>query len=374
MNFCVNTKTQDYSLQLHLEGIQYDSLQLIGGNIDGEDIKITGSSTDGKNWQFKIPDNIFNTVSYLSLSPKIKTDETDAERGIVLMSVANGDTIRYGILPLDRKVTDIHAQHIETQIEENVPFYRKNDSNEGGSISTVTMYTDILSIPYYNNTEFEVLGKISWGNMGTHQSFLDVLLEVSSKYPDSRYIIDIIATHYLQDLKTKEDIKKIFVSFSETNRRSYWGKFIQEYIDTYFTFANAMLPECETGALEPIIQDSTKINLIIFSASWCKPCHEQIPLLKEIYNDLKEDILITYISLDEKPEYIENWKKLMKREAIPWRSLLAINDLKAIQEKYRVPAIPYALLVYPETDRRVEIIDVREKEDKEKLYTISKQF
>jgi thiol-disulfide isomerase/thioredoxin len=140
---------------------------------------------------------------------------------------------------------------------------------------------------------------------------------------------------------------------------------IQGHISHYYSFSNTLLPTWDTGAIEPMIQDSTKINLVIFSASWCKPCHEQIPILKEIYNDLGEYINITSISLDES-KYVLDWKNLMEKEEIPWRSLLAVNDVQMIKEKYNAIAIPYILLVY--TSGGLEAIDVRNSSQKEKLY------
>ncbi|MDR0681042.1 MAG: hypothetical protein LBG15_04210, partial [Dysgonamonadaceae bacterium] len=37
-------------------------------------------------------------------------------------------------------------------------------------------------------------------------------------------------------------------------------------------FENSILPSWDTGNLEPIIQDTSKYNLVILSASWCGPC------------------------------------------------------------------------------------------------------
>lgn len=128
-----------------------------------------------------------------------------------------------------------------------------------------------------------------------------------------------------------------------------------------------MLPAWNSANLEPIVKDSSKYNLVVFSASWCGPCHKQIPVLKEIYNDLHEYVDIVYVSIDE-PETLEAWKALMRKEKIPWRSLLAVNDVKEVQDKYGAKAIPLTLLVMPDGHKRR--IDVRNEEDKEKLYRL----
>lgn len=76
---------------------------------------------------------------------------------------------------------------------------------------------------------------------------------------------------------------------------------------------------------------------------------------------------ITYVSEDE-PKYVDNWRKLMKKENIPWRSLLAVNDVDAIKKKHNAVSIPYTLLVY--SNKHFEAIDIRKKEDKDKLYSL----
>ncbi|NLI36233.1 MAG: redoxin domain-containing protein [Bacteroidales bacterium] len=67
---------------------------------------------------------------------------------------------------------------------------------------------------------------------------------------------------------------------------------------------------------EQVIIDSKKYNLIVFSASWCGPCREEIPILKHIYNDLNAKLDIVYISIDE-AKTVEAWQKLIQMEAIP---------------------------------------------------------
>ena len=131
------------------------------------------------------------------------------------------------------------------------------------------------------------------------------------------------------------------------------------------------LPNAQTNEPQPVIEDSLAYNLIIFSASWCGPCHKQIPILKEIYQDLKEYFHFTYISIDE-PESIDSWNQLMQKETIPWRSLLASSDLSAVKEAYSIQGIPMILLVYP--NGTFEEINVKNINDKEKLYKIGAEI
>ena len=101
------------------------------------------------------------------------------------------------------------------------------------------------------------------------------------------------------------------------------------------------------------------------------PCIEEIPILKEIYNDLKDQLDITYISMDN-TKTAGYWRNLMSEKAIPWRSLMAKNNMEEVQEKYNPSkSVPFILLVYP--NKHVEIIDVRNKNDKEKLYSVCKR-
>ena len=235
-----------------------------------------------------------------------------------------------------------------------------------------TLHFDNCEIPLFKNSEFEIQAyhpsfPFQKGyNRDSLENRMGQCLKIIEKYPDSHYLIGCIA-QFRADF-AKESLQKVFNTFSEKNRQSYFGKIIDDYLKHYFVFSNMKLPRYDNDNLEFVIQDSTKINLIVFSASWCTPCIEEIPILKEIYNDLNDRLNITYISIDN-TKTAGYWQNLMSEKAIPWRSLMAKNNIKEVQEKYKPSkSIPYILLVYP--NKRVEIIDVRNKEDKDKLYTV----
>jgi thiol-disulfide isomerase/thioredoxin len=120
--------------------------------------------------------------------------------------------------------------------------------------------------------------------------------------------------------------------------------------------------------MESIIRDTTKYHLVLFSASWCKPCRDEIPLLKQIYNDLKGKLEMVYVSMDE-PDTASNWQKLMEKERVSWRSVLAAHDTGSIKRMYCVDGIPQIYLVHPGTNK-VELIDINLPLQKQRLYQL----
>jgi len=187
------------------------------------------------------------------------------------------------------------------------------------------------------------------------------------KYPDSHSLIV-----FLNDLKrqyyVKDNVQKIYNNFSDRQKQSCSGVEIQKFLsDTVFYFKNALLPAWDTEKPEPIIKDFSKINLVIFSASWCGPCRAEIPILKKIAGELGDKIAMVYISMD-KTTTVDAWKKLMIDQKITWRSVLAANSLEEINKQFFNPEYPTVLMVYP--DGKYEEIEVRYDADLKKLYEV----
>jgi len=137
------------------------------------------------------------------------------------------------------------------------------------------------------------------------------------------------------------------------------------------TFVNQKLTTWDTDELEWIVQDSSRYNLILFSASWCAPCTRQIPILKEIYRDLGQEIIMTYVSLDRDQRSVENWRTKMRTHEIPWRSLMVLTREmdRTIRREYAVRGIPAAILVHPHTMQK-ERLNLWEEADRERLRLI----
>src|SRR5690606_6018731 len=123
---------------------------------------------------------------------------------------------------------------------------------------------------------------------------LSSYVDLSKKYPDSRYLISNLST-MLNNFKSKKDVESIYKSLSNKYKNTHWAERIELFLDNT-KFQNTSLPTLNKESNEDIIQDTTRFNLIVFTASWCAPCIEEIPILKKIYKDLGKDLVLTYIS------------------------------------------------------------------------------
>ena len=84
-----------------------------------------------------------------------------------------------------------------------------------------------------------------------------------------------------------------------------------------------------------------KYLLLDFWASWCEPCHKEIPNLKMLYNQFHEKGLdIIGISADQK---IDDWKATLEEQKEPWLNYIDLNR-QAIGE-YKVQYIPSIFII-----------------------------
>ncbi len=83
-----------------------------------------------------------------------------------------------------------------------------------------------------------------------------------------------------------------------------------------------------------------KYVLVCFWASWCKPCREEIPLLKELYKKYNaKGLEIVSISIDTNPA---EWSAYVKGNPLPWLSL--IGNGREITSRYDFEMIPMNMI------------------------------
>jgi thiol-disulfide isomerase/thioredoxin len=250
--------------------------------------------------------------------------------------------------------------------------YIRTTEDEKVELFDATHIADIFKVFCNDKSDFAV--RLKYPDFGyffefedkgySYQDYLSEYYSIVSKYPESQYLaISLFST--FNRYKSKDDLAKIFSLFSPQIKESIWGQRINNFL-TINKFTNRLLPECNSGKEEPIIRDSNKYTLVLFSASWCGPCRKQIPNLKEIYKDLSGKLDMVYVSIDEQ-KTVEAWKKLMSSEKIPWRSLLAAKELNSVKQQYFLFG-PADILVKPNGE--MEKINFYDPAEKEKLYKI----
>lgn len=201
-----------------------------------------------------------------------------------------------------------------------------------------------------------------------YQNYLDRYTTIAAHYTNTRNTIGSLSES-VGSIASADKIRALFSSYADEDSKSASDGTNKLLLDSN-VFVNMELASCETGNQELIVADSSKYNLIVFSASWCGPCHRLIPVLKSIYQDLNKDLIITYVSVDD-VYTSDTWKQLMKKEEIPWRSLMSKDKQKEVHVRYGIRTIPLIILVAP--DMTMEVLDVRDQTNKDKLYAFVKK-
>ncbi|HEX8021397.1 TlpA disulfide reductase family protein [Mucilaginibacter sp.] len=144
-----------------------------------------------------------------------------------------------------------------------------------------------------------------------------------------------------------EQLKDFYAGFSDEAKSSYYGRRLKQFIDDQPTiknqFANSVFLDKDTKQVS-LIDNAKKLNMIIFWASWCGPCRQEIPSLKRITAQFnKDDVRFVSVSVDAKKE---NWLLAMKQEDMAWEQLIIPQQQFAkAQAQYNLGSIPKVYLV-----------------------------
>lgn len=335
-------------LELDIKGKQYDSISMVLGFSNHDRKKIAGIS-DGSRWIFLIPKEDYEKSDLQRLYSN--------NRQLAICCVFGNDTItEVNRINID-SINHIQAIYC---CEEEVIYYTPEQVEKYGIDPRDAKETfEYLFVPesegysliYDSYLSLDIRKDYNFDNETTKK-----YLEASKQYPNNKYIL-LALYKSLAYFQSKEDIQKIYNNFSNNLKETYFGREISRFLNQKFQNMELLSTE---GNLEPLIQNFSKHNLIIFSATWCSPCIQNIPKYKEIYDKYRSNIIFTYLSYDTEDKY-EKWKELMKIENIEWRSLFVGDKEKTVDSLYFCQYIPYMLLVEPNS--AIHYIDLDHYED-----------
>lgn len=360
---------QPYKLIVTLENAPRTTLTL-HDYTDERNIFIPGQQINKFTWEFYIADSIAMDSEYLELLVTPYDSIRNTSTSIRFINQTANREVKVANIGLEDRMNYIYAKYIgETlyQGEGLSPNLTQIDSVIYGDVIIQDyriMKKDhtLSDIEVRSNEPYFAWFSSSGENNKSYDEYLLSYIELSKIYPNSKYLLMNLANN-LNKFKSREDVKLIYDNLSNKHSHSKWNFRIKNFLQD--ELINTQLVNVNTNSYECVIEDFTKHNLIIFTASWCVPCIEEIPILRAMYEDLKENIEFTYVSIDKKSN-INQFQNLLKKYNIPWRSLYQADDNDIVKNYYFVSGIPHVILVHP--SKQFEILDIRKKEDKDKVY------
>jgi len=339
-------------VQFDIKGKKYEHMFLKVISTVPEAHYIAGKSTENNRWAFNIPDSVSQNIWDLQLFFTSNNDKI----GITFTAVLDNDTLT--------SQGNNFENNSDTLLIKGV--FLKNDS---------ISHNDILKVDLKEKTymmeKMKYLGFAFFydpNNKKKYEDFMeDYMLKISAN-PNSAYYISNLSAA-LAYFRSTADIKKLFDLFSSPLKNSDHGKRIYEYINLNPVFENIKLPLVNNGnKQEPLIQDSAKYNLIELTASWCVWCHKIIPTLKEISEQYKDRLIITYVTVDDKKEIVD-FRNQIKEQNITWRSLWLNNQKDSFLYRRSTTGIPCGILVNPD-GKIVAYFNFNRPEELKKFHSI----
>lgn len=162
------------------------------------------------------------------------------------------------------------------------------------------------------------------------------------------------------------DYRPLYEAFSDEAKATKWGKEICKELypvgrpgDKLADF-QSVDPNGNPLSLHSIAKDS-KLTLIDFWASWCRPCRAEIPNLKRIYEKYKDKgFNVVSVSIDDEDAA---WRKALAKEQFAWPNCR--DTEKDIRETYGVQSIP--MLVVIDSEGRMVVENLRGEELEKKI-------
>ena len=355
--YCVQSYGQ-HILKATFDNVNCDSLTCKMTIENAEPLAYIGSYDQNCNsWFFQIPDSIFE--QYQSMRFVGKCNNTPESSMLFGFRIMEKDSMQY-TESLFWEDTDTLL--LQTQFVERDTIRQQNIFN--GREVIIQMFNLINPSPEQRISVKSANDMYKKYRNITQDQAYTVFHDMFSQAKDSR--TNIFLLYENRGRFTIEQLQSLKSLFSETMQNSYCGRKLDKYIKIFSDkFKDTWLTNCLTEKKEQIVTNEDKHTLLVFSASWCAPCHKLIPLLKELYLKKKEVMDIVYITLD-RPEELPTWIKLMEEHDIPWRSLTTDGKIKEIRDKYNVPVIPYTYLIYPHR-AKTQKVELRRETDKIKL-------
>ncbi|HMI03109.1 MAG TPA: TlpA disulfide reductase family protein [Pedobacter sp.] len=145
-----------------------------------------------------------------------------------------------------------------------------------------------------------------------------------------------------------EEREKAYAGLTQRAKDSYFGKQLLEAIETerrnavgaVMTNFEFQKPDGKSLSLKEVV-DMSKLTIVDFWASWCKPCRASFPKMKDLYAAYhSKGLNIISYSIDKDESA---WLKALTQDNLPWLNIRQTHGMA--EEIYGVNTVPSIFLL-----------------------------
>lgn len=215
----------------------------------------------------------------------------------------------------------------------------------------------------YNKFILENKGKKTWQSLNYNK-----IEEIVSKNPKNHYSGELLYSLVMDSIIDVKLLREIYKKIDTVAQHPTVINNIKEILyPKKNVFIGSLMKDFELPDEDGVLQNTKKfrgnILLIDFWASWCAPCRQQIPKMKDFFEKFKDkNLKILSVSLDAD---IKKWHLAAEKENITWESVIDINEFDGLVTKaYKIDSIPRLLLI---DETGIVIADNQSLEELEKI-------